>query len=412
MKKILGFLFFIFVFSFLFVGQAFALDNLRVECFGNGTSCDMSGTDPLFSSSNDGKWYPGRILTKTITLKNSAAVSRTMAIKGTRVGDFVILEDKMGISIAPLGGGPFVWSGGLKDFYDKDRIELGDFNAGAELTYNFTASMESLANNDYQGLTSTFDLTLGMKELPVEGAGGPSLGGGVSAPGCSDQAPQGAPILLSASVTGPNQVTLTWSEGSGPLTYYLVAFGTTSGVMLYGNPNAGGGGTTSYIVSELSGGTKYYFKVRAGNGCQPGPFSDELSDTPGGAFIKEIPSGFAQGVLGLNSEEATPSSLTASTSGPGVFGIDSQVCSECIWWQLLLLEALSLLIYYSRFAKKVKLKRRNLLAAILPIIVYLIFININKGCFSNSFFCRYFWLLDITVFLLFIFWRRRKLYFR
>ena len=45
---------------------------------------------------------------------------------------------------------------------------------------------------------------------------------------------------------------------------------------MFGNPNIGNSDTTEYTVKSLVGGKKYYFKIRAGNGCMPGSFSNEL----------------------------------------------------------------------------------------------------------------------------------------
>ncbi|KKR31170.1 MAG: Cell wall binding repeat 2 family protein [Candidatus Gottesmanbacteria bacterium GW2011_GWC2_39_8] len=132
-----------------------------------------------------------------------------------------------------------------------------------------------------------------------------------SAPVCNDQKPGSAPVLLSA-VAGFNSVTLTWSKASDPVSYYLMTFGTSSGSQTYGNPNIGGKDTTSYTVSGLSGGTTYYFKIRAGNGCMPGDFSNELPAAPSGGFVEGVPAGFEAGVLG----EATKSGeLTGESIG-------------------------------------------------------------------------------------------------
>ncbi|OGK31464.1 hypothetical protein A3F29_02605 [Candidatus Roizmanbacteria bacterium RIFCSPHIGHO2_12_FULL_33_9] len=126
--------------------------------------------------------------------------------------------------------------------------------------------------------------------------------GGVSTPTCSDTKPGSAPSGLSA-VGGLNSVTLTWNKANDPVSYYLVTYGLSSGSQAYGNPNVGDSSTTSYTVSNLSGGITYYFKVRAGNGCAPGDFSGEVSVTPSGGFVEGPATGFAPGVLGASTEE-------------------------------------------------------------------------------------------------------------
>ncbi|TSC90080.1 MAG: Cna protein B-type protein [Microgenomates group bacterium Gr01-1014_5] len=120
------------------------------------------------------------------------------------------------------------------------------------------------------------------------------------APSCSDTKPGSAPKLLSAQITGSGEVTLTWAHAADPATYYLVAYGNKSGEVKYGNPNVGGRDTVRYTVRGLSTGT-YYFRVRAGNGCTPGDFSNELASSFGGQLTpigSEPAEGFTEGVLG------------------------------------------------------------------------------------------------------------------
>ncbi|KKU88224.1 MAG: hypothetical protein UY16_C0011G0017 [Candidatus Gottesmanbacteria bacterium GW2011_GWA2_47_9] len=108
-------------------------------------------------------------------------------------------------------------------------------------------------------------------------------------PSCKDGGPTTAPVLTSAVSTSPTQITLTWTEVGDPVSYYLVAYGTASQQYIYGNPNVGGKGTTSYTVGSLNPGTRYYFIVRAGNGCHPGFFSNELSAAAGNIITKSTP---------------------------------------------------------------------------------------------------------------------------
>jgi hypothetical protein len=125
-------------------------------------------------------------------------------------------------------------------------------------------------------------------------------------PVCNESAPGGSPYIHS-SILGANSITLRWTEAPDPVTYYLVAYGTESGYYIFGNSNIGGKGTTEYTVNHLSGNTKYYFVVRAGNGCKPGPFSNEISAIPAGTLVTNPADGFEPGVLGDADSEATSS---------------------------------------------------------------------------------------------------------
>lgn len=108
---------------------------------------------------------------------------------------------------------------------------------------------------------------------------------GWAAPVCSATRPSSSPTITSA-VSGDNSVTLTWSKAGNPVTKYLVAYGTKSGSIEYGNPNVGDIDTTSYTIKGLSGGTRYYFKIKAINDCMPGDWSNEVSATPRGIIIE------------------------------------------------------------------------------------------------------------------------------
>ena len=104
------------------------------------------------------------------------------------------------------------------------------------------------------------------------------------APGaCTDPAPGSTVQLTSAESAGAHSITLTWTVASNPVTYYLLSYGLSSGKYIYGVPNIGGQGTTSFTVGGLNTATKYYFVIRAGNGCTPGNYSNELSAVAGAA---------------------------------------------------------------------------------------------------------------------------------
>lgn len=90
---------------------------------------------------------------------------------------------------------------------------------------------------------------------------------------CTDAAPP-APVITAAEIVNETTVKLNWNKISEPMTYYLLAYGTSEENLVYGNPNIGGKDLTSYTVGSLSTGKTYYFKIRAGNGCRAGDFSN------------------------------------------------------------------------------------------------------------------------------------------
>jgi hypothetical protein len=107
---------------------------------------------------------------------------------------------------------------------------------------------------------------------------------------------------------GDNQITLTWTDTADPVSYYLVSYGLSSGQYIYGNPNVGGQGTTSYTIGNLANGTIYYFVVRAISGCTPGSFSNEVSAETTGGIVVVTPTPVPTDTLvnTSNQDEITP----------------------------------------------------------------------------------------------------------
>ncbi len=403
MKKIvLSIIFFLFLFGFILKNQTFAVTD---------TSGDLQVTydDPLFPSSI--VWYPGLSVTKTITVKNTGSSTHTTSIKADNTSQTGNIDQ---LYLFKITEGSTSWYGGsndktLKNFWDAGELHLSDISSGNSTTYDITITMPSSAGNEYQDKTAKFDLIIGFvgtnETVTVSGGGGTVSGVSTSAV-CNDQKPGSAPILFS-SVPGTNSVTLNWSKASEPVSYYLVAYGISPNNNTYGNPNVGNKDTTSYTVNNLSGGTVYCFIVRSGNGCTPGDFSNQVCATPAGGTVTGVATGFGPGVLGVSTPEAK---LVTSTSQNGqIKGSETtvRVCKDCIWWQLMLVEGVVLFLYYYLLINKRRFTHPMIPALIIPVITYGAFLSLNGNCrisflFLRSFsvYCTYFWLIDITTYLI------------
>lgn len=115
-----------------------------------------------------------------------------------------------------------------------------------------------------------------------------SNGGGSNGPAvCNSEKPHSAPLLTSWVKTGPNQVTIHWTKGWGPIEYYSVSFGLKPHQPLYGIAHVGDQNTTSATINSLSGSTTYYFTVEGVNGCVHSDPSNEVAVKINGAKLNQ-----------------------------------------------------------------------------------------------------------------------------
>ncbi|MCX6792167.1 MAG: hypothetical protein NT149_03975 [Candidatus Gottesmanbacteria bacterium] len=230
----------------LFTGATSAnAADFNLDCGNSG--CTKSGIEPIFSKGIDGYWFPGRTLTKTIHLKNSSSGTKEMSIKPNRTSSVTILEHVMLVSIVTDPGGTVVWAGDLAAFYGQPSISMGIFASGTDQNYKINASMNSAADNSYQGLESAFDLTLGFWEndltptptLPSN-PGGPGDGlsdgksdGLSSCPSCT--APGNVlGATTEGEVLGASTDTLAATGGNNELAQLFLAMAAATAVFLLG----------------------------------------------------------------------------------------------------------------------------------------------------------------------------------
>jgi hypothetical protein len=97
---------------------------------------------------------------------------------------------------------------------------------------------------------------------------------------CTEQVPgENAPKLYAALAQSTTEIMLYFTDAQSPYDRYVVEYGTKSGSYTFGSTNIGGVGTRTYQIGSLSPNTKYFFRVRAGNGCAAGSWSNEISAT-------------------------------------------------------------------------------------------------------------------------------------
>lgn len=95
---------------------------------------------------------------------------------------------------------------------------------------------------------------------------------------CLDTKPDHAPDLFQIDTT-ETTATLYFTPVNNAVSYYFIRYGFTKYDDRFGvSFNQGSyDGVLSYTINALSPNTKYYFNVRAGNGCAVGKWSNTLT---------------------------------------------------------------------------------------------------------------------------------------
>lgn len=221
----------------------------------------------------------------------------------------------------------------------------------------------------------------------------------VHAEDCMEKRPAGAPVLYQA-VPSNGSVSLRWNPAPGPVTYYLLRYGTTKQNLEYGLPNIGGADTTNFTVAGLQNGQKYYFQVRAGNGCKPGEFSNTVTAIAGlPKLVKEEPVtipdlSIHKAVLGASESAALlkPTAIPSSAISTTTKTVD-YCAANCNGRSIIIGQLLALIIFFVTSMKSYRV--RTAYSLIIPIIAVGTYYYLHGTCVSNVFWCRYF--IPITV---------------
>lgn len=97
----------------------------------------------------------------------------------------------------------------------------------------------------------------------------------INTPTCNSSTPSNAPDLFEVR-RGKTSATLYFSPSNGPLDRYFIAYGNKSGEWKFGIefPETLSNGVLKYTINHLKPNQKYFFTIRAGNNCMPGPWSN------------------------------------------------------------------------------------------------------------------------------------------
>lgn len=101
---------------------------------------------------------------------------------------------------------------------------------------------------------------------------------------CTAPAPGKAPWLYAAVAKSSSSIEIYFTDSGDPYDHYALEYGTSAGNYQWGATDIGGNGTRTYTVTSLNPNTTYYFRVRAGNDCATGEWSNELGATTKSRF--------------------------------------------------------------------------------------------------------------------------------
>ena len=157
--------------------------------------------------------------------------------------------------------------------------------AGRYLQYLVTLTGTSLLTSTLDNIAITFSAPTTSSGTSTSSSSSTSTVTHHAAPTCTVSAPK-APHLYAAIPVDAQSITLYFSDPpESTFNSFAVEYGTNSHEYSYAAEQIG---ARSYRVAALNSGTTYYFRVRAGNSCQPGAWSNEISAKTK-AFFSNVP---------------------------------------------------------------------------------------------------------------------------
>jgi len=396
--------------------------DLVVNCPSTGSCSIAPPSTPLYDEAG---WVPGSSVIQYVAVTNSAGVDGFTAFEVTNYDELLSLGGVIdidiyrctGVASDPATSCSLLYGGfNLHGFRDKGYFTIDSINNGQTYYYYFSAYMQETAGNEYQSSSVIFDLNAGLELEPIPpeindgetgSVAGTSAPGPASPPVCHDEAPSSAPVLTLVSI-GTNTVSLTWTPVS-PVSHYAIVFTRDSDGEQYGSTNIGN--TTSYTVTNLSGGDSYTFEVFGVNGCAPGPRSNSIgTGRVPGAFIAGRPLGPGGEVLGVDTEEEgelsptpEPTEKVAEETGT-VLGDITEACAPgklYIPWILLIAQLLIILGSEYKFRKDEGKTKHYIAAGVTLLSIGLFYWLRECQCYGQGswlvWLCKWYWIVSIVL---------------
>lgn len=152
---------------------------------------------------------------------------------------------------------------------------------------------------------------------------------------CGDTASVGVPDLFEIR-TNKNSATLYFAPPIKPYSNFYIAYSQKSDSWQYGVQfNQSSSGVLNYTIKSLQPNTKYYFRIRSGNGCATGNWGNIMTaNTTSGqnkTYYKNLVTRIVQTIKNLTSKISTkinPSSTPSPTQKP----VQSQSKFCVLWW--------------------------------------------------------------------------------
>lgn len=273
-----------FIIFFLLSNPVNAGNNLIITCDLN--SCTKSSNLLLFNELNIA---PGFSKSQTITVINESNDRCNLQFKLNQSLISSPLSSVLMLSV--FENNTIKTAGSFSDLANNNNHNIGNIDSHQSKDYLWTTSLNQSLENNYRLLNNTHDLDLNF--ICGEEEGGDNS--------CHSSSPLDYPKNFKA-IPGHNSVTLFWEETTDIFTYYLISYSTQKHAATFATASVGGRGTTTFTIDNLLADTTYYFKIRTGNFCAPGPFSNIVSATPSGQkILNSNLLNYSPAVLGENS---------------------------------------------------------------------------------------------------------------